>query len=507
MLENNEYVLQMKNISKAFPGVVALDNVQLNVKKGEVHALMGENGAGKSTLMKILAGLVKPDQGEILLNGRHMDFNSPKESLDHGISMIHQELNCIQEMTIAENIFIGREPCYQFLQVVDRRKLNQQAFDLFKEIDWEMDPDTKLSSLSVAEMQMVEIAKAISYNSDLIIMDEPTSAITDREVEKLFEIIRKLTSKGKSIIYISHKMDEILTISDCVTVLRDGQYVATKPVSKLNNQLLISLMVGRDLSDIFFKEHVALGDVFLEVKGLSKKGKFNNIHFKIHQGEVLGIAGLMGAGRTELVEAIFGLHHPDHGEIFVKNKKVNIRSPKDAISHGIALVPEDRRHSGLNLRGTIKENISIVNLDDFCHLGHIINRQQEKKEADEQIKNLNIKTPSRDQMVNSLSGGNQQKVVLSKWLLGNPDILILDEPTRGIDIGAKAEIYKMINLLAGDGKAIIMISSEMPEILGLSDRVIVLHEGEITGEFTRNEFNQERIMACAAGYLKEEEVS
>jgi len=501
MVKNMKYVLQMKNISKVFPGVTALNDVTINIEKGKVHALIGENGAGKSTLMKILTGLYSADKGEIILRGSKVDINSPRDALTNGISIIHQELNPIPEMTVAENIFVGYEPCYKFLGIVNKKELKRRTNELFKEIGVKLNPDSKLSSLNVAEIQIVEIVKALSYNSEIIIMDEPTSAITEKEVEKLFEIVRKLSSKGKAIIYISHKMDEIFKIADFVTVLRDGNYIGTKSISELNKQLLISLMVGRDIKNIFPKENIKRGDVLFEVRGLNKKKIFNNINFKVHSGEILGIAGLMGAGRTELVEAIFGASKADRGEIIIKGKKITINNPRDAIMNGIALVSEDRKIYGLNLKSSVKDNITLANLDKYCLLKQIINIKEERKIVDKQIKTLDIKTPSRNKIVNTLSGGNQQKVVIAKWLLCNPDILILDEPTRGIDIGTKAEIHKIMSLLAEEGKAIIMISSEMPEILGMSDRVIVLYEGKITGKFRRKELDQEKIMACATGHV------
>jgi inositol transport system ATP-binding protein len=359
----------------------------------------------------------------------------------------------------------------------------------------------------VAEKQIVEIVKAISYNADIIIMDEPTSAITDREVEKLFEIIRKLVTKGKAIIYISHKLDEIFQISDCITVMRDGAYIDTKPSKELDKQKLINLMVGRELSSVFPKRRAKITDVAMEVKKLNVKGRCKDITFKVRRGEILGVAGLMGAGRTEAVEAIFGARKIESGEIIINGESVNINSPKDAISKGIALVTEDRKLLGLNLKSSVKNNITLANLSEYCRFKQIIKSKEEKRIADTQIDALKIKTPDRNKIVNSLSGGNQQKVVIAKWLLCNPDILILDEPTRGIDVGAKAEIYKIMNSLAEEGKAVIMISSEMPEILGMSDRVIVLHEGRITGEFDKSELDQEKIMLCATGHEKEEAIS
>jgi len=504
---NPDVILEMRNISKSFPGVQALKDVSLTVRSGKVLALMGENGAGKSTLMKILQGIYKPDQGEIVLKGRRVEIDSPKDALRLGISMIHQELSPVLEMTVAENIFLGREPHYRYTGIVNRKKLRRDTLALFQDIGIEMNPNKKLSQLSVAEMQLVEIVKAISYNSDIIIMDEPTSAITDREVEKLFQIIKRLTDRGKAIIYISHKMDEIFRICDEIVVLRDGQFIDAKPIGELDQNKLISLMVGRELNNVFPKETAGIGETILEVENLGLDGKFRGVSFRLRRGEILGLAGLMGAGRTEVAETIFGIHHATEGEIRIKGKPVRIKSCKDAIDNGIALVSEDRKLKGLNLKASVQNNITLSSLLKYSVLRQIVNPRLERTVVEQQIEALNIKTPSRKQIVNFLSGGNQQKVVIGKWLLCEPDVLILDEPTRGIDVGAKYEIYKMMNLLAKEGKAILMISSEMPELLGMSDRVIVLHEGEVTGEFLREEFDQEKIMACAAGFKKGEIVA
>lgn len=499
----SDILLTMKGIDKSFPGVRALSDVSLTVKRGEVHAVIGENGAGKSTLMKILGGIYHPDEGEIRFKGQPIVVNDPRQALDFGISMIHQELSPIPEMSIAENVFLGREPVFGFTQIVDKRAMQRNTKALFTQIGMDVEPGRRMSELSVAEMQMVEIIKAISYDSDLIIMDEPTSAITDREVEKLFEIIRTLTRKGKSVIYISHKLDELFAISDSITVMRDGTYVTTKPVGEITKQQLISLMVGRDLKDIYPTLNCNRGEVILEVDNLASGNRFSGVSFNLHRGEILGIAGLMGAGRTELVEAIFGFRPVTEGSLKVGGVRVTNDNVRKAIDRRIALVSEDRKFFGLNLKGSVKDNISLVDLDRFCKFGQIIRARAEKKAVDFQIGSLGIKTPTRNQIVNSLSGGNQQKVVLAKWLLCEPEILILDEPTRGIDVGAKAEIHKIMVALAEAGKAIIMISSELPEILGMSHRVLVLHEGRVTGEFSREELSQEKIMACATGNPKE----
>ncbi|WP_367949305.1 sugar ABC transporter ATP-binding protein [Bacillus sp. FJAT-29790] len=502
----NEYALEMRNIYKSFPGVKALDCISLSVKKGEVHALMGENGAGKSTLMKILAGIHKPDEGEIFIKGKKVEFNNPSDSLLYGVSMIHQELSFISEMTIAENIFLGREPCYRWTKVINKKSQKEKAYKLFQRLNIHLDPDKKMSSLSVSDRQMVEILKAVSNHSDIIVMDEPTSAITEREVGKLFDIIKALKSQGKSIIYISHKMDEIFKIADKITILRDGCFIDSKRASELNNDLLISLMVGRELKDVYQTKSSKTQEVCLEVKNLTRRGSFENISFRVHRGEIVGIAGLVGAGRTEIVESIFGVHPPNSGEIYINQKRVIHKHPKHAINNGMALITEDRKQTGLNLSGSVKNNISLVNLPKYTYFKKIISRKKECHEVDEQIKTLKIKTPNRNMLVKNLSGGNQQKIVIAKWLLNNPEILVLDEPTRGIDIGAKAEIYKIISEYANKGKSTIVISSEMPELFGICDRIIVISNGRLTGEFTREEFDQEKIMACCAGAQKGEKI-
>lgn len=499
---NNNCILEMRLISKAFSGVAALSNVNLAVKPGEVHALMGENGAGKSTLMKILAGLYSSDSGKIILQGREVTIKNPKVALDLGISMIHQELNHVSAMTVSENIFLGKEPCYKFLSTVNTSLQRKMTLDLFAGLGIEIDPDTIMSELSVAQMQMVEIVKAVSCNSSVIIMDEPTSAITDKEVEKLFDMIRDLKSKGIAIIYISHKMDEIFRISDTITVLRDGQYIATRPANELDDNSLIKLMVGREINEIFPAVNTYRGKTVLQVEGLSRKGEFQNVGFDLHEGEILGLSGLMGAGRTEVGETLFGLRRPDSGIIKIKERPVQHRSPSDAIFNKLALISEDRKLKGLNLVDSIKRNISIVILRNFCRLGQVVKANEETAFVDSEIQKFGIKTAGRDTLVGKLSGGNQQKVVLSMWLATNPDILILDEPTRGIDVGAKTEIYRLICELAKQGKAILLISSEMPEIIGLCHRTLVLHEGTITAEFKRGEFSQEKIMEAAMGYSK-----
>ncbi|MEY2196492.1 sugar ABC transporter ATP-binding protein [Neobacillus sp. BF23-41] len=506
MENKNVFALEMKGISKSFPGVKALDDVSLSVKKGTVHALMGENGAGKSTLMKILAGIYKPDKGELFLKGNKVGFTNPRDALHYGISMIHQELSFISELTVADNIFLGREPCLGKSKVINKKEQTVRALKLFNQYKIDLDPDKRMSALSVSDRQMVEIVKAVSNNADIIVMDEPTSAITEREVEKLFEIIKMLTSQGKSIIYISHKMDEIFKIADDITVLRDGCFIDSKPSAELNHDQLISLMVGRELKDVYQSKTAKNETVFMEVKNLTRKGSFENISFTVHQGEVIGIAGLVGAGRTEVVESIFGVYPPHSGEIYINQKKVVHKHPKQAINNGIALVTEDRKQTGLNLTGSVRDNITLVNLRKFAFFNNIISQKKENHVVDEQIQSLKIKTPNRNIAVKNLSGGNQQKIVIAKWLINNPHILILDEPTRGIDIGAKAQIYKIISDFASSGRSVIVISSEMPELFGICDRIIVMSEGQLFGEFTRKEFDQEKIMACCAGIMKGEKI-
>lgn len=495
-----EYVLEMKNIYKSFPGVKVLEDVNLRIKPGEVHALMGENGAGKSTLMKILMGIYKADQGSIVLQGKETVMHGPKDAMNKGISMIHQELNTLLDMEVAENVFVGRELLkkgFSKMKIVDLDKMREETAKYFREMNIDIDPRAKMRTLSVAEMQLVEIVKAISLNSKIIVMDEPTSAITEKEALVLFEQIDRLKKQGVAIIYISHKMDEIFRISDTITVLRDGQWIGTKPAADLDDNSLIKMMVGRELTDIYPKEATQIGDVILELKNLSRGKKVKDVSLTLRRGEVLGIAGLVGAGRSELVETVFGLYPKTGGEIFLNGKKTVIKNPQEAIKNKIALITEDRKLTGLNLIGSVKENISAVSLSKLSKNG-IINKRQEGEVAEKYIKELKIKTPDGNAVVGNLSGGNQQKVVLAKWLLDEPEIIIFDEPTRGIDIGAKRDIYLLINELAKEGKAVIVISSEMAEVMGISDRIVVMCEGQLTGEIEREEFSQELIMSYAS---------
>lgn len=493
-----QFLLEMEHIRKQFPGVLALDDVHLKVRPGTVHALMGENGAGKSTLMKVLLGIYAPDDGVIRFDGiehLQMDIHS---SLIHGISMIHQELSPILYMTVGENIFLGREPLLNKIGWVDHKKLYQQTQALFDGLGIDINPMTKMVNLSIANMQMVEIATAISYNSKLIIMDEPTSAITEKEVAHLFRMINTLRDTGVSIIYITHKMDEVFEISDEVTVLRDGRFVGTELASSIDKNKLISMMVGRELTNFFPKEYAEITDVKLEVRNISLEGKFRNVSFYLKKGEILGVAGLMGSGRTEVIESIFGVDPPASGEILIDGESVEISQPMDAISHGMGLLTEDRKMTGLFLPLSVRDNMVASNIDKYVSLKGL-NNKLIQEDCERQRVALDVKTPSLDQIVINLSGGNQQKVLIARWLLTEPDILILDEPTRGIDVGAKSEIHKLMTKLAQAGKAIIMVSSEMPEILGMSDRIVVMHEGEKAGELTREDATQEKVLQLASG--------
>lgn len=486
-------VLEMRDIVKRFAQTAVLDHVSLTIRQGEVHALMGENGAGKSTLMKILMGIYSKDEGELLLDGKPVEFNSPKQALERGIAMIHQELNPVLDMSIAENIFIGREIRKGPLKLVDKKKMIDEADGLIRDVGLNVSANSTMRGLSVAQMQLVEIVKATSQNAKVIIMDEPTSALTEKEVAVLFEVIERLKSSGVAIIFISHKIDEVFRISDRITVLRDGKFIGELETGKANSDQLISMMVGREIKEIFPKIETPIGEVAFEVKNICYSDKVNNVSFSVRQGEILGIAGLVGSGRSETASAVFGVIPKKCGEILVHGKKVEIKSPKDAVKKKIAYVTEDRKITGLNLIGSIMDNMTIVSIRDLTKR-MLLCKENEKKAADEYIEKMKVKTDSREKQILFLSGGNQQKVAISKWLVGNPDIMILDEPTRGIDVGAKRDIYLLMGELAKQGKAIIMISSEMPELLGMCDRIVVLADGKVTGEVERKDFNQEYIM-------------
>lgn len=492
-----DYLLEARNISKSFPGVKALNGVQLKVEKGTIHAVMGENGAGKSTLMKILIGLYKPDDGELYFNGEQKVFNSTHDALNAGISMIHQELSPVPYMTVAENIYLGKEPL-KYNKFIDFRKMNENTKALLDELEISINPKEQMVNLSMGQTQMVEIAKAISFNSELIIMDEPTSAITEREVQHLFRIVRKLKAQGVSVIFITHKMDEVYKITDAVTVYRDGEYIDSKPTSEMSREELIQKMVGREVNNLFPKEKVDIGDVVLEVRGLTRIGEFEDVSFQLRKGEILGFAGLIGSGRTEVLECLFGVTPKDKGTIIHYGEQVQINTPRDAIKNKMALLTEDRKLSGLYLVLSVQDNIIMANINEYRH--HLLlNKKEMSAAAKEEKELLNIKTPHLNQIVGNLSGGNQQKVLVGRWLLTNPDILILDEPTRGIDVGAKAEIHRIMSGLVKQGKSIIMISSELPEVLGMSDRIVVMHEGRKSGELTREEATQEKILHLATG--------
>jgi len=498
---NTTYILEMENIVKTFPGVQALRGVELKVASGEIHALMGENGSGKSTLMKIVMGIYHRDNGIIRLYGKEETFNNPAQALEQGIAMIHQEFSSAMDMEIAENIFMGREIRKSLNFLVNIREMRKQAGILLTQFGLNLDPQTLMRDLSVGHRQLIEIIRAVSCNAKIIIMDEPTSAITENEVDVLFSHIQRLRSQGVSIIYISHKMEEIFKISDRVTVLRDGTYIGTKNTADLDPGTLVKMMVGRELSEVFPKKNVALGKTILKIKDISLGSKVKPASFELRKGEILGIAGLVGAGHTELMETIFGLRKKTGGTVELNGKDVPIKCPGDAIRHGIALITEDRKCSGLNMVGTLGNNITIVSIKQLTKFG-LLNRENETRCAREYIQKLKIKTSSIDAQVFSLSGGNQQKVVISKWLAGNSDIIIMDNPTRGIDVGAKWDIYKLMGELAEAGKALIMISAEMPELIGMCDRIIVFSEGKLTGEFCGPHYSQEDIMWCASGMEK-----
>ena len=494
---NAEYLLSAEGVRKAFPGVVALDDVQFRLRRGTVHALMGENGAGKSTLMKILAGIYTPDEGEVLLKGQKIRLQSPLDALENGIAMIHQELNLMPFMTVAENIWIRREPKNRF-GFVDHAEMRRLTADLFTRLNIAIDPETQVRDLSVANRQMVEIAKAVSYESDVLIMDEPTSALTEREVAHLFEIIRDLRSQGIGIVYITHKMSELFETADEFSVFRDGKYIGTHASTDVTRDDIIRMMVGREITQMFPKEEVPIGDVVLSVKNLNLKGVFHDVSFEVRAGEILGVAGLVGSGRSNVAETIFGVTPASSGTIEINGKPVTIDSPTTAIRNRMAFLTEDRKDTGCLLILDVLENMQIAVLQDrFVKNGFVAEREVTAV-CEEMSRKLRVKTPTLGERVENLSGGNQQKVLIGRWLLTNPRILILDEPTRGIDVGAKAEIHRFVTELARDGVAVIMISSEMPEVLGMSDRIMVMHEGRVTGFLDRAEATQVKVMELAA---------
>lgn len=500
----SEYILEMENINKSFPGVKALDNVSLKVRPGSVHALMGENGAGKSTLMKILFGMYSRDSGTIKINGEEVELTTPQESMDHGVSMIHQELQPIPMMTIGENIFLGNYPLGKF-NLIDHNHMYEEAKGYLEKVDLRVSPKTMLNELTVSQMQSVEIAKALSKSARIMIMDEPTSSLTSSEVETLFKIIRELTAEGMAIIYISHKMDEILRISDDITIMRDGQYVGTWPAKEMTNASIIKHMVGRELTSLYPpKTNVVHDDVVLQIENFTSPNplSFKDCNFQLRKGEILGVGGLVGAQRTELLEAIYGIRSSIDGKIIKDGNNIKVNNPKDAIKNGIALLTEDRRATGIFGVLSVRDNTSVASLNNYVGKGGLLDQKKLDILAENSIRRLSIKTPSLETPIKSLSGGNQQKVIISRWLANNPDILILDEPTRGIDVGAKYEIYQIINDLAAEGKSIIMITSEMSELLGVSDRIMVMCEGRISGFLDGGAgTTQEDVMDLATRYM------
>ncbi|OAB32522.1 sugar ABC transporter ATP-binding protein [Paenibacillus macquariensis subsp. defensor] len=501
-MAEHEFLLEMIEITKEFPGVKALEGVTLQVRPGTVHALMGENGAGKSTLMKCLYGIYEPDAGQIVLDGQLVEIHNSKDALNLGVSMIHQELHPVPFRNVMENIWLGRFPTRGIgpIQFIDHKKMYKDTEDLFKELDIDLKPDTIVGNLSVSKIQSIEIAKAVSFHSRVIVMDEPTSSLTSVEVEHLFRIIRDLQKRGVAIIYISHKMEEILQISDDVTIMRDGKKIGTWPAKELTTDSIISKMVGRDLTNRFPERDNVPGDVILKVQDLTSphSKSFRDISFDLRKGEILGIGGLVGAQRTELIEALFGLREIASGTISLNGKEVKIKSAEDAKRMGMALLTEERRATGIFSVLSVHENGAIANMDRYQMPYLLLNEKRKKKEVDHMVEKLRTKTPTTRTLMMNLSGGNQQKVLLARWLLTEPEILLLDEPTRGIDVGAKYEIYTIIADLAKQGKSIIMISSEMPELLGMSDRIMVMSEGRLTGIVEGNVATQEQIMTLAA---------
>lgn len=493
----SDYLIEVEGVRKGFPGVLALDNVSFKLRPGTVHALMGENGAGKSTLMKIIAGVYQTDAGTMKLRGQEVRFSGPLDALENGVAMIHQELNLMQYMTVAENVWIRREPLTR-LGFVDHAELNRRTAKLFEQLKIKIDPTAEVGTLSVANRQMVEIAKAISYNSDVLIMDEPTSALTETEVSHLFEIIHDLKAAGKGIVYITHKMNELFEISDEVSIFRDGKYIGTDLAANLTRDEIIRRMVGREITQMFPKETVPIGDVVLSVKNLTLQGVFSDVSFDLRAGEILGFAGLVGAGRSNVAETLFGVTPASSGTVAIYGKPVSITSPAIAMRNGMAFLTEDRKDTGCFLILDILENMQMAVLTQRYVKAGFVASNEVGPACNEMSSALRVKTPNMHERIENLSGGNQQKVLIGRWLLTKPRILILDEPTRGIDVGAKAEIHRLISKLAGEGVAVIMISSELPEVLGMSDRVVVMHAGHVTGILDRSEADQVRIMELAA---------
>ncbi len=501
----SEYKLELRGVSKSFPGVKALDNVQLAVRPGTVHALMGENGAGKSTLMKCLFGIYKMDAGEIFIDGEKTTIENPDEAMKKGIAMVHQELQPVLARSVGENMFLGRFPVKKFgpIQVIDHKTMYEETGKWLKEVNMDFDPKAQLDTLSIGQMQSIEIAKAVSHDAKVIIFDEPTSSLSDKEVEALFRIMEGLRQKGVAMIYISHKMDEIKRIADDITIMRDGTYIGTWPAKDMTIDDIIAKMVGRELTNIYPAKDRTPGEVIMEVKGLSSihEKSFQDVSFNLRKGEILGFGGLVGAQRTELMEGLFGIRNLASGTITIHGKEVKIKSPRDAMNAGIGMITEDRRGNGIFGCLSIKDNVGVSVYNKFLTAGFVLDHKRINKVVEDSIQKLSIKTPSMQQHIVNLSGGNQQKVIVSRWLANDPDILIMDEPTRGIDVGAKHEIYEIMTDLAKQGKAIIMISSEMAELLGMSDRLYVMCNGKLRGEITEeSEMTQEKVMSYATQF-------
>jgi ribose transport system ATP-binding protein len=494
-------VIEMKGISKSFSGNKVLDHVDFQLLSGEIHALMGENGAGKSTLIKILTGIYERDTGTVNIRGKEVHFKNPKEAEQSGIAMIHQELNIIPNLTVYENMFLGKELTMGRFGITKGKEMKSKTKEYLNRLGIDIDPNIEAGNLSVGQQQMIEIARAVAADTEVLIMDEPTAALTEREIEALFKVISSLKKQGVGIVYISHRMEEIFQICDRISVLRDGQFIDSKEVAKTNFDEIVKLMVGRQLGERFPERDTDIGQERFRVENLTSKGSFEDISFSVHQGEIIGVAGLMGAGRTEIMQAIVGYRTHDAGKVFIDGKEVIIKSPYDAIRAGVAFVTEDRKSQGLILELSVRENLSITNLDKISKKS-LISTKAENSLVDGMIEKLHVKTSGRELSVKSLSGGNQQKIVFGKWLGIHPKILILDEPTRGVDVGAKKEIYQLMNDLTKQGVSIIMVSSELPEILGMSDRILVIHEGKLSSVLNKSEANQENIMLSATGGSK-----
>ena len=502
IMQNDDVVLKMSGITKAFQGIKALDKVELSINRGEIHALIGENGAGKSTLMNILIGLIHQDEGNIEFKKKKVHFKSPADALNNGISMVHQEITLVSEMNVAENIWMGRENRFRGPYGVDWKKCCQETEDLLNKLEIHIDPREKIKNLTVASTQLVELARAVSYNSQIIIMDEPTSSLAEKEIKLLFSIVRNLSKKGCAVVFISHKIDEILSICERVTVLRDGKTISTEFCKDLGQDRLIKMIVGRDLGSMYTKSDNVKNKVVMEVRNFSSPGLFEDVSFKLKKGEILGFSGLMGAGRTEIMNAVFGLDKYASGELIVRGKPIKISNPWDAIDYGIGMVTEDRLRTGIVQTLTVLENATLASLGKVANKIGVFNRRDELKKFLNTSELMSVKYSSTGELIGNLSGGNQQKVLISRWLMRDINILILDEPTRGIDIGAKAEIYKLMDKLTEQGISIILISSELPEVLAMSDRILVVRNGRIVFECSRDEATQELLMSNAFGVSK-----